>query len=158
MMIVALFPIASALSEGQILSQDQVNNFPIDNYDTINSLVTLLQCQKYSGFNFLWNHNWFYVKPFDCLQLDKRASGDYIIHRETYFARFKIEDYRDCITTLDDGIPLATREGACEDWVIDNMRDFGKNKIWKIKAEIIDYQDETDSGTTFGNDFGGDLF
>lgn len=159
-MIFALLPIASALSEGQILTQEQVNNFPVDNYNTINELVGLLECQKYDGFKTLWKHEEWYVKPFDCFQIDKiQGISAYIIKRKTYFPRFQIAQYRECVNEiLDQNIPVADRQEICGEYLTDNMRDYGRNKIWKIKQEIVDYQDEADSGTDFDGDFGGDLF
>lgn len=157
-LVLSFLPIASAFSEGQTLTQQQVNNFPIENYDTINSLVDLLECQRYDGFNFLWKNEWYYVKPFDCFQLDKLRDGTYIIHRETYFARFSIADWFYCVDVIDNRIPLADRQDYCNDQMTDRLREFGKNKIWKIKAEIESYQDELDYGRDFGGTFGGDLF
>ncbi len=157
MMVFALLPIATAFTDGQILTQQEVDNFPIENYNTIDSLVNLLECQREgNGFNTYRKDKWYYVKPFSCLQLDVINYGEsYEIIRKTFYPKFRHQNFYRCLQTLDDSISLRDRISICYDIFQENLRTSGKLKIFGIKAEIESYQGVENTERDFGTDFGG---
>lgn len=144
-----LVPFAFALEEGETLTQTQVNNFPINNYNTVGELATLFECQyEGDGFSTLYNHVRVYTSPFSCFTLKQISPENYIITRKTFYPFVQISTYKHCVSVLDDRISFVQRKEFCEEYAQEILNAHAKGKIKRIKKNIVSYQDEADDGTT----------
>ena len=149
-----MIPLALALTEGDTYTQNQIDNFHIENVDTIGEMKNLFECQYEGVGTIKWiGGKEYYYRPFSCLQLDKYGDG-YILNRQTYYPRLKMQDYRNCVDKFSDVIPIQYAREYCQEEGNNVLIGYSYGKIWKIKKEIINYQTVEDNGEDFVDDGG----
>jgi len=139
----------SAIGEGDIINQTQLDNFQIENMG-LNELVMTLQCQMEVNGSKVWFGQWYYYKQFSCLSINplENRDGLYIIFRDNYYPHFKMKFFNRCVERFD--------RNSCIIYFDNRMRREARNDIFKIKNKIISFKSDYSDGDDTG--FGGSLF
>lgn len=141
-MAVCLLFFASAVYEGQILTQSQINNY--DTNITFQEAIEDLDCQLISaGEKVFHEHRYYYVKSFSCLSIAPKEDS-YLVIRDTYYIGFPISRFKDCVELF--GID------KCKTAFNRDLKKRAKENILGIIEKIKGYQDVTDDADVTGLD------
>jgi len=136
--ILAIF--VNGYSEGQIITQEQVNRF--DTNLTYSEVRDAFQCQTIStGEKIYHAHAYYWVVIFSCFNVEEYGDR-YIIRTNTYYPAFKIAEYKQCVS----------KQGKdfCVERYTGYIRRASKNKIMGILGVIKSYQDDYSDEDTEG--------
>lgn len=135
-MLLVLIPIASAqvFSEGQIISQSQLNAI---NINSINNQY--LRCNVNNGYEIDDDGKYIY-KLFDCLEVNQINETHYLIQRGHFNTQTEIRKIVNCLNRF--------TPGQCRPAFERNVRNQATQRIDLIKRQIVIYQTPEDPHTS----------
>lgn len=96
-LVLALISFAYGIDEGDLITQEQLNNLNIEDYP-YQQILTFLKCSQDSAGAqiFMDNTLWYFVE-FSCLDLIRTKNPElYIVFRDDSYAYFKVRDWVIC--------------------------------------------------------------
>lgn len=138
MLAIFAIPFITAYTDGQIVTQAQINSIDFNSYASAQSMITLMDCRvDVDGKKIYDNGEWYYYKQFHCFNLIELEEGIYQVYTDFYYPHFKVNDFRLCMA-------MNTAE-YCSSQFTHNLNAQAKSSINILRARLQGLQtDDSD--------------
>ncbi len=131
--LLLLIPLVSAIDEGDIISQQTLNNINVSNINYQD-----LRCNVNSGYEIDDDRKYIY-KLFDCLEVNQINETHYLIQRGYFFTQTKVSKIVDCLNRF--------TLSQCRTGFERDVRRQAIQRVELIKEQIVVYQTPEDPHT-----------